>query len=70
LKGELQLIEKEEEEEKEGDGEEEKKAKREKEFQADSYLARSATKADRVATVPVDSRSRRASITPNETSRG
>ncbi|PTB62085.1 hypothetical protein BBK36DRAFT_1130285, partial [Trichoderma citrinoviride] len=31
---------------------------------------KSATKADRVATVSVDSRSRRANTTPNETPRG
>ncbi|EHK44536.1 hypothetical protein TRIATDRAFT_300686, partial [Trichoderma atroviride IMI 206040] len=35
-----------------------------------AVASKSATKADRVATVPVDSRSRRASTTPNETSRG
>lgn len=47
-----------------------KRQKSFKEYGLTRSLARSATKADRVATVPVGSRSRRASTTPNETSRG
>lgn len=65
-KDELQLGEKKRRREKKT----EKRRRRGEEFQADSFVARSATKADRVATVPVGSRSRRASTTSNETSRG